>query len=762
VLGQTRGGYVNSLNNLAAVYQDMGDYPKAEQLYRQALVIENEHYSHGPGYATILNNLAALYQDMGDFARAEPLYRRALALRKEMLGEKDSDYAISLSCLAYLFHEMGDYLKAEPLYRRALDIRKEALGQSHPDYAVSLHNLARLYDHTSAYAKAEPLYRQALAITRDSLSLTSRVQAERQQLAMTRKLRYQLDNYLCCICEAQKAGQATAEAPVAALYQYVLFWKGAVFASQRRRRLARSHPELADLFSQLQDTSRQLATLALAVPVSSQRQAWHEKIADLTETRERLEADLSRRCADFSQNQQMAQLTIADLQRILPANAVLLDLLEYWHQIPDAKQKGKLIGKQHVAAFVLRPKGPPVLVDLGTTDTLTATLDDWRKSIAGKGDGHGRGDPAAELRRRLWQPLEKAIGDARLILVSPDGVLGKFPFAALPGSKADSYLIEERQVAMVAVPQLLPELLCPPAAAVHGGANDKAAESVRLLLVGDADFGAAPAQPSTELASRSAARGLRHGAVGSFSREAIQASRGEVLAVRDSFEQRYRGGKARLLRGQQATEAAFRQQAPRCHYLHLATHGFFAPPELKSALGPAKLKQDNEADRPESDPLGREGISGFHPGLLSGLALAGANRVPQPGEDDGILTALEVAELDLRKVDLAVLSACETGLGETAGGEGLLGLQRAFQVSGARTVVATLWKVDDEWTRKLMERFYENLWQKKMTKLQALREAQRWVMREGPRRGIDFLDDKPLRVAPPFYWAAFVLSGDWR
>jgi CHAT domain-containing protein len=70
--------------------------------------------------------------------------------------------------------------------------------------------------------------------------------------------------------------------------------------------------------------------------------------------------------------------------------------------------------------------------------------------------------------------------------------------------------------------------------------------------------------------------------------------------------------------------------------------------------------------------------------------------------------------------------------------------------------------VDDKWTRSLMERYYENLWQKKMTKVEALREAQRWLMREGPRRGVDFPAEKPLRVAPPFYWAAFVLSGDWR
>jgi CHAT domain-containing protein len=91
--------------------------------------------------------------------------------------------------------------------------------------------------------------------------------------------------------------------------------------------------------------------------------------------------------------------------------------------------------------------------------------------------------------------------------------------------------------------------------------------------------------------------------------------------------------------------------------------------------------------------------------------LAGANVRPTPiGHDDGILTALKVAELDLSGVELAVLSACETGLGEVAGGEGLLGLQRAFQVAGAHSVVASLWKVGDEPTRALMARFYENLW----------------------------------------------------
>jgi hypothetical protein len=162
----------------------------------------------------------------------------------------------------------------------------------------------------------------------------------------------------------------------------------------------------------------------------------------------------------------------------------------------------------------------------------------------------------------------------------------------------------------------------------------------------------------------------------------------------------------------------------------------------------------------------------IHPGLLSGLAFAGANTPREPEKDDGILTALEVSALDLSQVDAAVLSACETGLGEVAGGEGLFGLQRAFQVAGARTVVASLWKVPDAATAQLMQRFYTNLWEKKMPKLEALREAQLWMLREAGQlqpdgtRGLrEISENQPLTEGarlPPYYWAAFVLSGDWR
>lgn len=167
-----------------------------------------------------------------------------------------------------------------------------------------------------------------------------------------------------------------------------------------------------------------------------------------------------------------------------------------------------------------------------------------------------------------------------------------------------------------------------------------------------------------------------------------------------------------------------------------------------------------------SASIARTAFAGIDPNLLSGIALAGANRPAKPGEDDGILTALEISELDLSGVELAVLSACQTGLGETAGGEGVLGLQRAFQVAGAKSVLASLWEIPDLATSLLMQRFYENLWDKKMGKAQALSEAQLWMLKEGPSRGLDLAEPgqpalQSKRLLPKS-WAAFVLSGDWR
>jgi CHAT domain-containing protein len=249
----------------------------------------------------------------------------------------------------------------------------------------------------------------------------------------------------------------------------------------------------------------------------------------------------------------------------------------------------------------------------------------------------------------------------------------------------------------------------------------------------------------------------------------------------------------RLLQGREASPTALRRgldERPR--YLHLATHGYFEPADRVQRL----LR--GLAGREDSLGLYREQIVTLTslPGLRCGLALAGANRVAPQDDLEGlpnVLTGQDLEGLDLRGCELAVLSACQTALGDVATSQGVLGLQRAFHAAGARTTLCSLWSVNDAATSVLMEEFYKRLWGKqKLSKLDALRQAQRFVL-DNPdavlkrarelradlvKRGVAEAElatrglgieaqtlpkgGKGKARSPVAWWAAFVLAGDWR
>ena len=229
----------------------------------------------------------------------------------------------------------------------------------------------------------------------------------------------------------------------------------------------------------------------------------------------------------------------------------------------------------------------------------------------------------------------------------------------------------------------------------------------------------------------------------------------EVDAVQALFAGVFRTGRPSRSRGAAATEGAFRKALVNPRFVHLATHGFFEPPEL--APVPVAAGDDLAYWRTP------QGLVRLSPGLLSGVAFAGANRTVSAEQDDGILTAVEAQQLDLDGVEMVVLSACETALGSSVSGEGLMGLQRAFQVAGARTLVSTLWSVDDEATAMLVVEFYTNLWKRSLPRLEALRQAQLAVMKryDPAKHAPRVQGEDPGRIVP-FYWAAFSLSGEWR
>ncbi|HMO85191.1 MAG TPA: CHAT domain-containing protein, partial [Lacipirellulaceae bacterium] len=379
------------------------------------------------------------------------------------------------------------------------------------------------------------------------------------------------------------------------------------------------------------------------------------------------------------------------------------------------------------------------------------------------------------LRDRLWDPLAAALAGAETVLISPDGALGRLPFAALPGDSEETYLIDKYRLALVPVPQLIPVLTTPPL---------RNAAQRELLLLGDVDYSLRPESLDEAIAdddgtpdrpllpSERLLAGVRAATDGSHW-DRLPGGAAEVGAIRDLYERLFGLGPDQIadLRGGEATEAQFRLLAPHCFQLHLATHGFFAAPDRESALSASHLAEA-EAAAGGSFSSSRRALLGFSPGLLSGLVFAGANDPPElPADgskltdipDDGILTSDEIAMLPLGNVQLVVLSACETGLGESAGGEGLLGIQRAFQVSGVRSTIASLWKVSDSATRQIMAEFYSNYLKKGMSPMDALREAQLWALRNPDLRGAAPPEaELKMRRLSPRLWAAFTISGDWR
>jgi CHAT domain-containing protein len=697
LLGEDHPDYARSLNNLAMLYRAMGDYRQALPLYEQARGLHKRRLGEDhPAYAASLNNLALLYRAMGEYRQALPLYEQARDLHKRRLGADHPAYAASLNTLAGLYRDMGEYRQALPLFEQARDFRKRLLGADHPAYALSLSNLAALHIARSHYAQAAQPGTEALSRQRAFLDLTFGALSGRQRLDFLQQHQVYLHYYLSI---AYETGIAAAES-----YPHVLAWKGAVAARHAEERLALDQPELQPLLEELRQRRAGLARLARLTPATKEQQAdWRRRFDDLERRKEELETRLALKSDSFRQYLGLRQATAQQVADALPPQTALVDFLEYNHYGPPPEGKGKLKTEGRLLAFVLARGREPVCVQLGPTEPIEQAVRAWRLPVQSATPGRLDDKAAAALLGGVWRPLQKRLGGATAVLLAPDGALTALPFAALPGTKPGSYLLEEIAVGYVTSGRQLLELAIDPGRRADG-----------LLAVGGLPYGPAPDAATLAALPGKAALGE------------LPGTRLEVERLERAFRRARPGERVTLLTGAAVDAGRLQRELPAgrgrpgYRYLHLATHGFFEPPPENVVLRPLP-----------GDPLGPEYRTfDRNPMLLSGLVLAGANRDPAKA----VLTAEEVSGLDLRGAELVVLSACQTGLGKVTGTEGVLGLQRGFHEAGARALAVSLWNVSDAATSVLMEEFYHHLWEGKApTKLEALRRAQLAVLRDPAR-----------------------------
>jgi CHAT domain-containing protein/Tfp pilus assembly protein PilF len=728
--------YAPTYEQLSKVLAVGGLFDEAEKMASRAVLIRERFQGDAhPEIALALNELALVLTERGEYARAEPLFRKSLAISEKAFGPTHTEVATLVNNLALLYSRRGDHALAEPLYRRALSIYEQALGEHHPNVAATLNNLFSLHLAAGDAARALSAAERAAEVRERNLSLVLAAGSEQQKLYYAQTLEGETSG-IVTFHARQPADARAARFALTTLLRR----KGRALDAMAegigalRRRAGAEERKLLD---ELAGVTARLAALQLGSGEAVDAAARKAQAARLEAEKERLEAQVSERSREFRARAQAVSLEA--VRQTIPAGAALVEFVAYRPFDPKAGRE-RQYGPTRYAAYVLRREGEPSFAELGGAAEAEAEIRLLRAALVNPRSQDVK-KHARALDERVMRPVRALLGDARHVFLSPDGGLNLVPFAALVDEQ-DRYLAESYtfthltsgrdllRLQLTGESRQTPLVIADP----HFDGESRTADAAR------GGAGEAANRRSADMAE------MRFGPLPGTAGEAKEI--GPLLNV------------APLTRAE-ATEAALkRASAPQV--LHVATHGFFLSDQ----------KQDASAEA-RNLGLGSGVVGRENPLLRSGLALAGANARAGGAGEDGVLTALEAAGLDLWGTKLVVLSACETGVGQVENGEGVYGLRRALVLAGAESQVMSLWQVSDDATRELMIGYYKRL-QAGEGRTEALRQAQLEMLRGGgapkqpaqppARQGglAGALGSRPADRTHPYFWAAFIQSGDWR
>jgi tetratricopeptide (TPR) repeat protein len=722
LLGTQHPDYGTSLNNLAVFYEKVGRLPEAEPLYQQALQIAKsvygtQHYE----YAVALNNLGNLYEATGRYTLAQKNYTEALAIVRAVLGENHPQYGATLLNLAYAALSEQKYDEAEKYFAQDRSIIAHSLGTQHPRYAKALANLALVYEHSEQYSKAEQNYQEALQIIATKLGTqhpdytsvlanmarvyTAQGQLDKAAQAWKKTLGNfleEIQKYFPSMSEKEKeifyekfsdrfeqfnsfavAYSQSNPAILADMYHTQMATKALLFnASQkvRQRILNSQDAALIQLYQQWQTNKETLAQLY------NQPDGISLSFAELEKKVNEQEKELSLKSELFKSANENQNYSWQDIRALLKTDEAAIEIIRF--------RKYKAVR----GGTYVQYKDGKEQKDSIYYAALVITKESTRPVLILLTNGY-------DLENRFltyytntikfnvedlygytnyWSQITKALPGIRKVYLSPDGVYNKINLQSLYNPESKQYVLDELSLQTVTNTKDLLTFSAP------------AGASKKVVLLGNPTF-----------VQASASQALKP----------LPGSEVEVQKIDQLFRQHQWASMAYT--GTYASEDLLKTVRD-ARIIHIATHGYFEKDQNKnSTTAPA--------------------TGSSHPLLRSGLHLT-----PGKNSDDGTLTAYEAMNLQLDRTDLVVLSACETGLGTIKNGEGVYGIQRAFRVAGARSIVISLWKVDDEATQKLMTLFYEE-WLKSGKKRAAFESAQKQLR---------------LHYKEPFYWGAFVMIGE--
>ena len=749
VLGKEHPEYANSLDNLGVLYSEMGRYKNAEPLYIEAMAIRKKVLGEKhPDYISSLNNLAVLYDDLGDYEKAEPLYLEAKAFLEKIPNKEHLDYASSPNNLGNLYYEMGKYEKVESLHLEAKAIREKVLGKEHPDYTASLENLVRLYERQNRFLDSDPLLDEAFKLSQKRTLNVTTFLSENELAKYMRKFRYSGSN-LCAYLFARKNSESPPGILPKLAYDHALMYKGFILsAASRLNSLALTSPTTEEINLRLKDY-RRLLSEEYTKPIAERN-----GIAELEDKANQAEKELARSVAGYAEA--LRQVKWQEVRAGLKQSEAAIEVVHFKVNFPE-RTDSILYAALLIMPNVEQPKFVP-LFEEKSMDSLLHTKSERKAdyvnalyTLADRG-ALVKETPKKSLYEMLWKPIEKEISGIKTIYFSPSGLLHRINLDAIPISEtetlADKYqLIELNSTRQLVIPTQIK--IANNDAVLFGGIQfeqDSILQKNEPLVA---------SRSRGELFFQNVDSTLRGG-----SWNYLPGTEREVNSIEKIMQTS--GMHTNMKKGYEATEEAFKNiganNSPTPRILHVATHGYFFPDPDRTISAAGRMSYDSTASEgtakaASSKPKVKHGINepifkiSDHPMLRSGLIMAGGNTAWQgkktlEGREDGILTAYEISQMNLSNTELVVLSACETGLGDIQGNEGVYGLQRAFKIAGVKYLIMSLWQVPDKQTSLLMTTFYKKWLEDKMTIPDAFHAAQKELREIG-------LD--------PYQWAGFVL-----
>jgi CHAT domain-containing protein/tetratricopeptide (TPR) repeat protein len=750
--------YLTTLNNLAEVYRIQKKFTKAKKIYEEAYKISRlKLQDNEEVYISVTNNLALLYVNLKEYELAGEFLIETLELINKNYGRENLMYASTLGNMASLHVYLDEDTEVIiPLLVNALQIRKDILGIYHPLYVESLINLATAYKRIEKYNQAEPLLLNSLEISKviygvnhqqyidclfelsilyRALNLNNKASQYFENYANLNKIRlkevssilteeelinYVISNKLSFDEILSFINDYPIQYPTINLnyFDNELLLKNLSQNNQvliKKSIQGNGNISLIEKYREYLNNKNKLLKLQ-ELPLNIQP----EYIDSLKTEIEQLEKDLVYESASFSEFKREISIDFNDVKNKLKRDEILIDLVSFNYN--KSRSRDNVV---YAAFIIMKYFKEPKFVTLFNEKQLTFLL--ARNKIQQDSTQIDKQYLDKAISDLFIKPLEKELKNISTVYLSASGLGHQINFAALPINYNQS-LGSKYKLHILSSPAEIIDFKVT-------GLDKKG--NFELLLYGGIDYDKTNsiAKVGTDIAKNNETLKELQTRSGISEFGYLVGSKKEVLSIQGKGTQN--GFKTTLFDDRDATEESFKQLDGRTkpYVLHLATHGFFFPDPIQETHMDNKLLEGKSKIFKASD----------NPMMRSGLLFSGANKtwgksLENQTLEDGILTASEISNLDLSACQLVVLSACETGLGEVKGSEGVFGLQRAFKMAGVKNIIMSLWKVPDAQTAELFDIFYTECFAGK-TIHEAFQTAQ-----------------AKMKVKySPYYWAGFVL-----